>query len=110
MVSSSLLILFVLFPHIVSSILQTMNTSSRSLLSKNKFCEKIPESYDRYLENLQHLFNEENDQTCVSEHLKCGWPAEKSDLPLYVFVVGIEGTGHHLWNVILKGVLDCTWV
>jgi hypothetical protein len=95
------------------------NISSRNLMKKKniikKNCEKIPESYDRYLETLQEIYSNTNiEDTCASHHLKCGWPmthrVSTNDLPLYVFVIGIEGSGHHLWEGILKGVLDCNWV
>jgi hypothetical protein len=93
------------------------NISQRLLMKKKNtktMCERIPESYDVYLEALQEIYSSTNiDQTCAAQHLKCGWPmieSSTSDLPLYVFVVGMEGSGHHLWDGILKGVLDCNWV
>ena len=55
----------------------------------------------------------EIEQTCIPQHLKCGWAGEKreeSELPLYIFALGVEGSGHHLWESILEGVLDCNWV
>jgi hypothetical protein len=77
-------------------------------------CEKIPESYNSYLDILNQLFKKNSDHTCASQHVKCGWSPrqeeESNDLPLFVFVTGIEGSGHHLWDALLTGVLDCSWV
>lgn len=92
------------------------------LLKKKKYqnlekkCSKIPDSHQRYLEDLKILYgNTKIDQTCASQHLECGWSSRQeqemnNDLPLFVFVTGIEGTGHHLWSALLNGVLDCHWV
>lgn len=51
-------------------------------------------------------------QTCLPIHKKCGWPRTQSQqLPMFVFSVGLEGAGHHLWTEIMNApVFDCVWI
>jgi hypothetical protein len=57
----------------------------------------------------------EGEGTCLPVHQKCGWPQETFEggkkLPLYVLVVGLEGSGHHFWTKLLNDPLfQCNWV
>lgn len=76
-------------------------------------------SYSRYFQamrNIHRRFGTEG--TCLPVHEQCGWPKssksvgpEGQKLPLFVFSIGLEGAGHHLWTEILqKPVFDCVWI
>lgn len=48
---------------------------------------------------------------CIETQQQNGWiQSNNSTLPLVVFLVGIEGSGHHLFRKILeKPLFDCVW-
>ena len=70
--------------------------------------------YSRYFSALRPIYGDAYPQTGLEERKKCGWkqPAvDKSELPLFVMSVGLEGAGHHLYSELFKEpVFDCIWV
>ena len=96
------------------------NSSSNNRKLKQTTCDSNNnEHLKSYFKELEFLFsNQRNEVPCLSNQLKCGWKEDedsnknknRNNLPLFVFAIGIEGSGHHLWNSVLRGVLDCTWV
>lgn len=75
-------------------------------------CEsKNQHRYKDYFKSMKLIYNQYEDGTCLPVQSKCGWEKINSKLPLYVLVVGLEGSGHHLWSKLLaKPVVDCVWV
>ena len=68
-------------------------------------------SFSPYFKSMKKILEKRYLQdTCIPAHKRCGWPRSKSTLPLLVFAVGAEGSGHHMWQSILTGVIDCVWV
>jgi hypothetical protein len=90
------------------------NDTSASRVLTHLSCDANAESntqYQPYFKSMKHIFDEAlMKETCIPSHKSCGWPKEKSELPLFVFAVGAEGSGHHLWQNLLTGVMDCVWV
>lgn len=69
--------------------------------------------YKRYFDAMHSIYSSTAIQeTCLPVHKKCGWPKPRYEkkLPLFVFSVGLEGAGHHLWTEILEQpIFDCVW-
>lgn len=90
------------------------STSSESRVLTNLPCDNQAESnsqYEQYFKSMKRIFHKDlMKETCIPSHKSCGWPKENGDLPLFVFAVGAEGSGHHLWQNLLTGVVDCVWV
>lgn len=89
---------------------RTINGSRRQL---GDYCDSTASSnsdYSKYFKALRDIYADVAiEQTCVPAYMQCGWPVVKSDLPLLVFAVGGEGSGHHVWQTLLTNVLDCVW-
>lgn len=71
--------------------------------------------YAHYFEDMNKIYRGQDEGTCLPVHQKCGWPQESFDggkkFPLYVLVVGLEGSGHHFWTKLLFDPLfQCNWV
>lgn len=68
----------------------------------------------QYFEEMNRIYKGREDETCLPVHRKCGWPKETfngKELPLFVLVVGLEGSGHHFWTKLLKEPLfQCNWI
>ena len=84
------------------------------LSDSNVQCNKDSATkYSSYFESMKRIYPKEYiADTCIPAHNRCGWPKDEKDsqLPLFVFAVGGEGSGHHLWQNLLTGVLNCVWV
>lgn len=66
--------------------------------------------YDKYFTAMKNIYKKSEDETCLPVHRSCGWPKVESSLPLFVFSIGLEGAGHHLWTELFdKPVFDCVW-
>jgi len=72
------------------------------------------ERYTNYFDDMNKIYRGQDEGTCLPLHQKCGWPQESfkgKKLPLYVLVVGLEGSGHHFWTKLLYDPLfQCNWV
>ena len=84
-----------------------LNTHCDSTASTNS-------RYANYFEDMNKIYRGQDEGTCLPLHQKCGWPRETfggKKLPLYVLVVGLEGSGHHFWTKLLFDPLfQCNWV
>jgi hypothetical protein len=84
-----------------------LNTHCDSTAPKNS-------QYANYFEDMNKIYRGQDEGTCLPLHQKCGWPQESfggKKLPLYVLVVGLEGSGHHFWTKLLFDPLfQCNWV
>lgn len=64
--------------------------------------------FDEYFDGLSKQFCAS--PHCLDQQRVQGWRAKKpTQLPLLVFSLGVEGTGHHMWADLLRPVVDCTW-
>ena len=92
------------------------NRTSRLLLNKHHCDSTAPKNsrYTNYFEDMKKIYRGQDEGTCLPLHQKCGWPQETfggKPLPLYVLVVGLEGSGHHFWTKLLFSPLfQCNWV
>lgn len=88
----------------------------------NEICEQGSTNntlYSRYFQGMKNIYRQTGlDGTCLPVHEQCGWPKighkkgkNGEKLPLFVFSIGLEGAGHHLWTEILqKPLFDCVWI
>jgi hypothetical protein len=87
---------------------------SRALSSHCDSSAPTNARYAHYFEDMNKIYRGQDDGTCLPVHQKCGWPQETfggKKLPLYVLVVGLEGSGHHFWTKLLFDPLfQCNWV
>lgn len=90
---------------------------SRSLYDNTICDESTPSNplFKRYFDGMDAIYNKTYaETTCLPLYKKCGWPTtthnNEEHLPLFVFSIGLEGAGHHLWTEILQQpVFDCIW-
>jgi hypothetical protein len=111
------LIIILVFMHFVSILSDLLNittsTKNRSLAAS---CSNVNlDSYSNYFNGIDKIYYRGNVGTCLSVHKECGWtnpqPLVKSDLPIFVLSVGLEGAGHHLWTEVLDlPIHDCVWI
>lgn len=56
------------------------------------------EDYAKYFNGIKKIYGDNEEGTCVPIHRQCGWPKQRSSLPQFVLVIGLEGSGHHFWT------------
>ena len=105
----------VLWHCVAVDVTENVNLTTRRVL--NTQCDtSAPKNsrYTAYFEDMSKIYHGQDDGTCLPLHQKCGWPRETfagKKLPLYVLVVGLEGSGHHFWTKLLNDPLfQCNWV
>lgn len=93
---------------------QEYNLTRRVLSSHCDSSALTNSRYANYFQDMTKIYRGQDDGTCLPLHHKCGWPKETfggKKLPLYVLVVGLEGSGHHFWTKLLFDPLfQCNWV
>jgi hypothetical protein len=90
------------------------NNSTQRQLAADAYCNSDAPNdvkLQKYFKGMDRIYKGEDEGTCLAVHKQCGWPAQPSNLPLFVLSVGLEGAGHHLWTEILEQpVFDCVWI
>lgn len=97
---------------IASNITTSLTFDRRQLLNTCDQKSSSNNGYAKYFEAMKSIYLNSIDNTCLPQHISCGWPSERSNsLPLFVLSIGLEGAGHHLWTQLLEQpVFDCVWI
>lgn len=80
---------------------------SRQLSSKCDTSKMNRAGYENYFKGMNKIHRDKQEGTCLPVHKECGWQKPPSDktssnnLPTFVLSVGLEGSGHHMYVIIL---------
>jgi len=66
------------------------------------------EGVEAYFTGVDRIYGDSHAEgVCVDDNKRCGWSPPRRDLPLLVFAVGLEGSGHQMFQYLFSGVVDC---
>ena len=78
--------------------------------------DSTKEGFSQYFSSLRNIYGDSYAATGLDMRKDCGWSSadlrkESEKLPSFVFSVGLEGAGHHLYSELFQTpVFDCVWV